>query len=115
MAGVEVIHAATLQNARILGKDDEIGSIQVGKHADILLIKENPLSNLKVLYASGHIKLDDANTPIRAGGVDFVIKSGVVYSGDELRASIKEMVATEKNRLGIASGAMPIVGFSIDD
>jgi Amidohydrolase family len=111
---LEVINAATLQGAKILGVADQTGSIQVGKQADLILIKENPLANLKVLYATGHIKLDPAtNKPIRVGGIDYVVKNGVVYEGAELRSSIKSMVAAEKQRLGVAPGAMPIVGFEL--
>jgi len=113
---LEVINAATLQGAKILGVADQTGSIQVGKQADLILIKENPLANLKVLYATGHIKLDPAtNKPVRVGGIDYVIKNGVVYDGAELRASIKSMVAEEKERLGLAPGAMPIVGFELPE
>ena len=83
---LEVINAATLQGAKILGAADRIGSVQVGKQADLVIIGENPLANLKVLYATGHIKLDpDTNKPVRSGGVDYVVKNGVVYDGEELR------------------------------
>lgn len=113
---LEVINAATLQGAKILGADDTIGSVQVGKQADLVIIKENPLANLKVLYATGHIKLDaETNKPARVGGVDYVIKNGVVYDGPKLRASIQAMVADEKQRLGVEPGAMPIVDFELPE
>ncbi|WDI30946.1 amidohydrolase family protein [Hyphococcus flavus] len=113
---LEVINAATLQGAKILGVEDRVGSIQVGKQADMILIKENPLANMKALYATGHIKLDpETNKPVRVGGVDYVVKNGLVYSGEELRSSIKADVAAEKERLGIPSGPMPIVGFELPE
>lgn len=113
---LEVIHAATLQGAKILGVENETGSIQVGKRADLIVMKENPLANLKTLYASGHIKLDpETNEPVRVGGIDHVIKNGVVYEGETLRRSIRDMVAAEKERLGIAPGPMPIVGFELPE
>ncbi len=113
---LEVINAATLQGAKILGQEDSIGSIQVGKQADLIVIKENPLANLKVLYATGHIKLDpETNKPVRVGGVDNVVRNGVVYDGSELRSSIKEMVAAEKQRLGVPPGPMPIVDFELSE
>ena len=49
---LEVIRAATLNGAEALGMDSEIGSIEIGKKADFVLIEENPLENLKVLYLS---------------------------------------------------------------
>ena len=113
---LEVINAATLQGAKILGAADTIGSVQVGKQADLVIIRENPLANLKVLYATGHIKLDpETNKPVRVGGVDYVIKSGVVYDGAELRASIRAMVTDEKQKLGVAAGPMPIIDFELPE
>ncbi len=111
---LEVIRSATLMGAQILGAEDDIGSIQVGKKADLIVVGENPLANLKVLYASGHIKLNsETGEPERVGGVDIVIKDGIIYDGAALRADIKAMVAAEKERLGVAPGAMPIVGFEL--
>jgi len=112
---LEVINAATLQGAKILGVAERTGSVQVGKQADLVIIKENPLANLKVLYATGHIRLDETNKPVRVGGVDYVVKNGVVYDGAKLRASVRGMVAAEKQRLGLPAGAMPVVDFSIDE
>ena len=111
---LEVIMAATLNGAKILGAADRVGSVQVGKQADLLVVRENPLANLKTLYATGHILLDpETNNPKRVGGIDVVIKNGVVYDGAALRESIKAMVATEKDQLGVAPGPMPIVGFDL--
>lgn len=42
----EVLRCATLNNARILGLDREIGSIAVGKRADLVVLKCNPLEQL---------------------------------------------------------------------
>ena len=38
-----ILRAATLDNAIALGQSREFGSIEVGKRADLLLLKENPL------------------------------------------------------------------------
>lgn len=113
-APLEVINAATLQGAKILGVEGETGSIQVGKRADLVIIRENPLANLKVLYATGHIKLDpETNKPVQVGGIDYVVKNGVVYDGAKLRDEITSMVAEKKQELGVAPGPMPIVGFEL--
>lgn len=41
-----ILRAATLDNAMALGLSHELGSIEVGKRADLLLLKENPLANV---------------------------------------------------------------------
>jgi imidazolonepropionase-like amidohydrolase len=41
-----ILRAATLDNATALGLSHELGSIEVGKRADLLLLKANPLANI---------------------------------------------------------------------
>jgi imidazolonepropionase-like amidohydrolase len=41
-----ILRAATLENAKVLGLARELGSIEVGKRADLLLLKENPLESI---------------------------------------------------------------------
>lgn len=112
---LEVIKAATLDGAKILGAEREIGSIQVGKRADLVIVGENPLANLKVLYASGHIRLNpETNLPERVGGVETVVKDGIVYDAKALAAEVRAMVAQEKARAGLSPGPMPIVDFTYE-
>jgi len=107
---LEVIHSATLQGAKVLGVDDEVGSIQVGKKADFVIVGENPLENLHVLLGTGTIKLNDETGAVeRVGGVRYTVKDGIVYDAEELRAQVREMVKVEKDARGIAPGPMPIV------
>ena len=73
---MEVIQSATLNSAEAIGMEKEIGTIEVGKFADMILMDENPLKNLKYLYATGDIKLDDNNNIVRVGGVKYTIKDG---------------------------------------
>jgi hypothetical protein len=58
---LEVIRSATLNGAEALGLDDKIGTVAVGKLADLVIVEENPLQNLKVLYGTGAIKLTEDN------------------------------------------------------
>ena len=45
----EAIKAATLTSAQMLGLDHEIGTIEVGKRADLAIVRENPLESLRAL------------------------------------------------------------------
>ena len=46
---MKTLKAATLINARILGMEDRLGSIEPGKTADIVIVRENPLKNIEAL------------------------------------------------------------------
>jgi len=93
---LEVLQAATINGAEALGMADQIGSIRVGKKADLVVVKENPLHNFKTLYGTGHIKLDENNTPVRVGGVRYTIKDGVIYDAAKLLADVRQLVAAAK-------------------
>lgn len=93
---LEVIRAATLSGAEALKLDDQIGSIEVGKKADLILVEENPLKNLKVLYGTGAIKLTKDNKVSRVGGVKFTISDGVIYDAKLLLSEVKKMVDKAK-------------------
>ncbi len=43
------LHSATLGNAKLMGMDREIGSIEEGKCADLIACKDNPLDHLSAL------------------------------------------------------------------
>jgi hypothetical protein len=104
---LEVIRSATLDGAQALGVADRLGSIEPGKLADLLVVAEDPLANLKVLYGTGHIRLGDDGVVRRVGGVRYTIKDGIVFDAAALRAQVRAMVAAEKTRLGIATLAQP--------
>ena len=93
---LEVIRAATLNGAEALGMADKIGSVEVGKYADFVIIEANPLSNLKVLYGTGAIKLTEENEVVRVGGVKYTIKDGIIYDAKQLLREVKIMVDKAK-------------------
>ena len=93
---LEVIRAATLNGAEALGMADIIGSVEVGKYADFVIVEENPLSNLKVLYGTGAIKLTEENEVVRVGGVKYTIKDGIIYDAKQLLKEVKMMVDEAK-------------------
>jgi len=97
---LEVIRSATLYGAETLGMDEQIGSVEEGKLADIVLIEENPLANFKVLYGTGTIKLDADNNIVRVGSVKYTIKDGVIYDSRQLLEDVRKMVDAAKEEEG---------------
>ncbi len=97
---LEVIKAATLNGAQALGLEKDLGSVEVGKLADFVIVDANPLKNLQVLYGTGAIQLNDKNEAVRVGGVKYTIKDGIVYDAKKLLSDVKEMVAKEKAKSG---------------
>lgn len=97
---LEVIRSATLYGAQALGMEKELGSVEVGKLADLVIVNANPLKNLQVLYGTGAIELTKDNEIIRAGGVQFTIKDGIVYDAKKLLADVKKIVDEQKAKTG---------------
>jgi len=90
---LEVIQSATLNGAELLGMDKDIGSIVPGKKADLILVKGNPVANFKLLYGTGHMKLNRKTNQLeRAGGVSYTIKDGIVFDAKALLADVRDMV-----------------------
>lgn len=97
---LEIMMSATLNGAEALGMEDKIGTVEIGKLADFVIVEENPLENLKVLYGTGAIKLTDDNEVIRAGGVKYTIKDGIIYDAKKLLEDVNKMVKEKKDETG---------------
>ena len=97
---LEVIRSATLMGAQALKMDDEIGTIEIGKKADFVIVEENPIKNLKVLYGTGAIKLSAENEVKRVGGVAYTIKDGIIFDAKSLLKDVREMVSAAKEESG---------------
>ncbi len=100
---VEVIRAATYHGALQLHKpsgmedDLQFGIIRPGAKADFVLVEENPLENLKVLYGTGAVKLnDDTGAVERVGGIRYTVKDGIVYDARQLLEDVARMVEEAK-------------------
>jgi imidazolonepropionase-like amidohydrolase len=65
MTPLQALQAATLQAARMLEMEKDVGSIAVGKFADIVAVNADPVQDIRALR-----------------GIDFVMKGGVVVRDD---------------------------------
>jgi imidazolonepropionase-like amidohydrolase len=72
---VEAIHIATSNGAQFLGELDKIGTLAVGKAADIVVVQGDPSANIKDIEK-----------------VELVFKDGVGYDSAKLIDSVKGMV-----------------------
>ncbi|MEJ2538541.1 MAG: amidohydrolase family protein [Gemmatimonadota bacterium] len=100
---VEVIRAATYHGALQLhkpkGLEDRLdfGILREGMKADLVMVEENPLENLKVLYGTGAMKLnDDTGEVERVGGISYTVKDGIVYDAKQLLQDVRDMVTEAK-------------------
>jgi imidazolonepropionase-like amidohydrolase len=58
MTNLEAIRCATINGARVLGLDKELGSIEKGKLADLIVLDKNPLENIRNSEAIGMVMLN---------------------------------------------------------
>ncbi len=71
----EAIKIATLNGAKFLGEDARVGSIAVGKQADLMVVKGNPAANISDIER-----------------VEIVFKDGVGYDSEKLIQSVQGLV-----------------------
>lgn len=66
MTPLQALRAATIEPARMLGADDEIGSLKAGKYADIVAVSADPVANISALRS-----------------ISMVMKGGTIYRQDK--------------------------------
>ena len=91
----ELIRSRTLHEPR--GAPIEFGVIRAGLLADMVIVAQNPLENLKVLYGTRAVKLNDETGEVeRVGGVRWTLKDGIIYDARQLLADVAAMVVRQE-------------------
>ena len=76
---IDILRASTIQAMSAIGKEDQRGSIDVGKYADLVLLNENPINSLAALQE-----------------INFVIKDGHIIRPDTLIRSTPASLAQQQ-------------------
>ncbi len=67
MKNIEALQAATIVGAEAIGVQKDLGSIEVGKIADLIILNKNPLDDIH-----------------NSREISFVMKDGILYDGETL-------------------------------
>ena len=81
MSNHKALQAMTINAAKMSYKDKDLGSVEVGKLADLVIVDGNPLQDLKY-----------------AAATKYVVKNGVVYTLDQIIAPFKGVVQMAARR-----------------
>ncbi|UPK75420.1 hypothetical protein MU582_01950 [Nocardioidaceae bacterium SCSIO 66511] len=105
LSPVEAIEAMSHNTATTLaeptGKEPEYGAVRVGMVADLAVVPQNPLEDLRTLYGTGAGRLDaDTGDIARVGGVQWTIRNGVAYDAKKLLTDVTDMVRAQKDAGG---------------
>jgi imidazolonepropionase-like amidohydrolase len=73
MSNHDALRAATVLGARIIGLEQDLGTIEPGKMADLVVLDADPLEDIR-----------------NSAAIRYVVKNGVVYSGDTLSELLPE-------------------------
>ncbi|MDX1623605.1 MAG: amidohydrolase family protein [Gemmatimonadota bacterium] len=84
---LEAIVAATRRAAELLGAEDELGTLEAGKRADLLLLSANPLADVR-------------NTR----RIEAVVKGGRLYGPDELRRLLGGLTPSTEGDIELSPG-----------
>lgn len=87
----EVVRMVTIEAAKIFNREDEIGSLEVGKKADIILLERNKLENMPMYNVYSHLVYT-----MHSESVKDVIVNGKVLMQDRKLVDINEDELFEK-------------------
>jgi hypothetical protein len=99
LSAIEAIEAMTSGTAQTIaeptGEAPAYGTVKVGMMADLAVVPEDPLRDLKTLYGTGTGRLAKNGDIRRIGGVQWTIRNGIVYDAKRLLADVADMVQAQ--------------------
>ena len=103
---LEIFRGATMHGAQAIfdpkGEKIQFGVVRAGMLADLAIVGENPVQNLKVLYGTGAVRLnDETGRAERVGGILYTVKDGIIYDARLLRKDVEKMVQKQKRERGV--------------
>jgi imidazolonepropionase-like amidohydrolase len=109
---LEVIRSATMWGAEAIaaphGTRPEFGMVRPGLLADLVFVDQNPIANLKVLYGTGWLRVNDSTGAVeRVGGIKYVMKDGILYDAKKLLRDVENIVSEAKKVGGQAILPVP--------
>ncbi|MBD0298052.1 MAG: amidohydrolase family protein [Flavisolibacter sp.] len=75
----QLLQASTLNGAKVVGKESQLGSIKIGKTADLILLRANPLDSL-------------ANWQ----KIDWIIHKGIAFRPDSINVTTPELLVQQQ-------------------
>lgn len=98
---LETIHAATENGAKVV-KNPHLGLLRPGYLADLVVLSENPLADMKVFYGIGLTRVGEDRKEVHEQCVKYTIRDGVVFDSQALLRDVRELVtkATQARSAG---------------
>jgi hypothetical protein len=86
---LQVITQATANNAKIMGKENELGRVRAGYLADLIVVDGNPLADFRILYPKTE------GVP-QSGKIEWTIKDGIPYHAPTLAQQVRKIVEEDR-------------------
>ena len=92
---LEALHAATENGAKVV-KNPELGLVRQGYLADLVVLSENPLADVKVFYGNGVARVGTDRKEVHEQCVKYTIRDGVIFDSQALLSDVRDMVTKAK-------------------
>jgi cytosine/adenosine deaminase-related metal-dependent hydrolase len=89
---LEALHAATENGAKVV-KNPELGLLRPGYLADLVVLTENPLADMKVFYGNGVTRVSTDRKEVHEQCVKYTIRDGVIFDAQALLGDVRGMVS----------------------